>query len=185
MSQLNVDTIGSQTGTTISIASGHTLAGMGVLKEVDQWQLTANFTTAGDNDITSNLARPSGTLQGAYIGTGMSESSGIFTFPSTGIWLIQVSAYINATTNDGCALGIVGTNDNFSTQDVLAQAITGKYNSGYKDAATSFTQTIVDITDTANDKIKFQAGSVTSGTSINGSSTTTITTFVFMKLGET
>ena len=26
MSQLNVDTIGSQTGTTISIASGHTLS---------------------------------------------------------------------------------------------------------------------------------------------------------------
>ena len=28
MSQLNVDTIGSQTGTTISIASGHTLSGV-------------------------------------------------------------------------------------------------------------------------------------------------------------
>ena len=27
MSQINVDTIGSQTGTTISVASGHTLSG--------------------------------------------------------------------------------------------------------------------------------------------------------------
>ena len=33
MSQLNVDTIGSQTGTTISIASGHTLSGVAGLKQ--------------------------------------------------------------------------------------------------------------------------------------------------------
>ena len=33
MSQLNVNTIGARTGTTVSLASGHTLAGVGGIKQ--------------------------------------------------------------------------------------------------------------------------------------------------------
>ena len=44
MSQLNVDTIGSQTGTTISIASGHTLSGLGSgITVADQFNLTTDI----------------------------------------------------------------------------------------------------------------------------------------------
>ena len=43
MSQLNVDTIGGQTGTTVSMASGHTLSGAGNLVKLEQY----NFETDG------------------------------------------------------------------------------------------------------------------------------------------
>ena len=57
----------------------------GGITEVDQWQLTSAKTY--NSDITANLARVTQSGFGR-LGTGMSESSGIFTFPSTGIWRV-------------------------------------------------------------------------------------------------
>ena len=49
--------------------------------------MTADLT--GSNaDITSNLERVDTTGQGYIADSTMSESSGIFTFPSTGIYLV-------------------------------------------------------------------------------------------------
>jgi len=173
-------TIPNTTG-TMALTSDISAGG---LTEADQWALTANFTTSGDNDITSNLARPTGTLQ-SYIGTGMTQSSGVFTFPSTGYYLISVSAYIQATTSDGAVIETISTNDNFSSQDTISSVVIGGFNSGTKDNSTGFTETIVDITDTANDKIKFRAASITSGTIILGNAGQIQTAFNFKKLGDT
>ena len=173
-------TIPNTTG-TMALTSDISAGG---LEEADQWALTANITTTGENDITSNLARPTGTLQ-SYIGTGMTQSSGVFTFPSTGYYLISVSAYIQATTSDGAVIETVSTNDNFSSQDTISTVIIGGFNSGAKDNSTGFAETIVDITDTANDKIKFRTTSIDSGTIVVGSATAIKTAFNFKKLGDT
>jgi hypothetical protein len=61
------------------------------ITETDQWRLTADFSTGGDNFLTTNLERVDNTGFG-YIGTGMTESSGVFTFPSTGIYLVNFTA---------------------------------------------------------------------------------------------
>ena len=63
------------------------------ITEVDSWRITANFTSPSsyDNYITANWARKSTSLNFAKRGTGMTESSGVFTFPSTGLWLVQVT----------------------------------------------------------------------------------------------
>lgn len=195
MSELNVNTITEYTtnnGVTIdgvlvkdgAIASSYISGLTSGLSEADEWNLTANFTTAGDNVITSNLARPTGTLQ-SYMGTGMTQSSGIFTFPSTGYWLVTVSACIQATTSDGATLEIRSTNDNFTSEDLSATMIIGEFNSGTTDASTGVCSTILDITDTSNDKVKFRAGSITAGTTIVGSASYSVTSFKFLKLGDT
>ena len=56
---------------------------------VDQWRLTANLSISGNGTtgITANLERVDTNTPG-FIGTGMTESSGVFTFPSTGIYKI-------------------------------------------------------------------------------------------------
>jgi len=196
MSEIQVNTINEYTsanGVTIdgvlvkdgAIASSY-ISGLsaGGLSEADEWNLTANFTTAGDNDITSNLARPTGTLQ-SYMGTGMTQSSGIFTFPSTGYWLVTASACIQATTSDGATIEIRSTNDNFTSEDLIANMIIGAFGSGTTDAGTGVCSTIIDVTDTSNDKVKFRAGSITSGTTILGSTGYSVTSFKFLKLGDT
>ena len=59
----------------------------------DQWRLTANITGTNAN-ITSNLEQID-TYSPGLIGSDMSESSGIFTFPETGIYLIMAHARIS------------------------------------------------------------------------------------------
>jgi hypothetical protein len=195
MSEIQVNTINEYTGANgvnidgVLIKDGE-VDGVDVsaitqgITEADEWNLTANFTTAGSNDITSNLSRPTGTLQ-SYMGTGMTQSSGIFTFPSTGYWLVTASAYIQATTSDGATLDIMSTNDNFTSEDLIATMVIGLFNSGNIDNSTGFCSTIIDVTDTSNHKIKFRAGSITSGTVIAGSANHSLTSFKFLKLGDT
>ena len=52
--------------------------------EIDLWRLGANF---GSNATVTGWVRPTYTGHG-YGGTGMTESSGVFTFPKTGLYKI-------------------------------------------------------------------------------------------------
>ena len=77
-------TIGAS-GDTITIPAGATITNSGTatgfgITEADQWRITANHS--GVADITANWERVD-TDGFNHIGTGMSESSGIFTFPAT------------------------------------------------------------------------------------------------------
>src|SRR5210317_502917 len=96
MSKLEVDAIEPQSGTTLTLgASGDTInVASGATNNLgitmaDQWRLTTNLT--GDQDPITNLERPDESYF-AKIGTGMTESSGIFSFPSTGLYLIMFQA---------------------------------------------------------------------------------------------
>jgi|TARA_Y100001973_G_C5189912_1_gene330275 hypothetical protein len=90
----------------------------------DRFKLSSSFT--GDSQpITSNLSR---TAHGEFekIGSGMSESSGVFTFPETGLWKIgfqaqfygDANAYgriqINWSTNSGTSYTSSGWADTSS-----------------------------------------------------------------------
>jgi len=55
---------------------------------LDEWRVTANFTPDQATTISSNWERNDTVF--SQIGTGMTESSGIFTFPQTGIYKITV-----------------------------------------------------------------------------------------------
>ena len=84
----NTITIGASGDTTNIVGTlQNNGAAVGGLSMADQWRLTANATGASA-DITSNWERNDSTGFG-QLGTGMTESSGIFTFPSTGIYLVR------------------------------------------------------------------------------------------------
>ncbi len=109
---------------------------LGLITMVDQFRLTADVT--GTNaDITSNLERID-TPTTPLIGSGVTNSSGIFSFPSTGIYLIIVNAMFsnpNTTSSiDGqCGVLTKVTIDNsYSIQkeqehlvDLMEQQMTG------------------------------------------------------------
>jgi hypothetical protein len=141
---------------TIPASDISTYAGGG-FSEVDSWVLTANLT--GDADpITSNLARRSVTgWAAAKTGTGMSESSGIFTFPSTGQWLVswQLQYYLNDDSRyDNYAIQVTTNNSSYS--DIgQATAHIGRTHSGNTYMGV-FGQTLIDVTDTANVKCRFK-----------------------------
>jgi len=172
-------TIPGSTG-TMALTSDISAGG---LTEADQWRLTANITST-TQPISTNLERPDGTLQ-SYIGTGMTESSGVFTFPSTGYWLVTVvmSAYV---TNAGGRTDITirSTNDNFSTGDTIGIVRHYQDLSGQTDTDMVTQSVLIDVTDTSNDKIEFWAG-ITGGGVIVGGTNDNLTAFTFLKLGDT
>ena len=170
-------TVPNSTGTmalTSDITSG--------LAEADQWTITANASSSGT--LASNWARPSGTLL-TYKGTGMTESSGIFSFPSTGYWLILVQAYLSSPTNGvgSSQLSTVATNDNFSSEDEIG--VNRIYQSSYNNYTTTFSQSIIDVTNISNDKVKFHLSVSGDGTIEGSTNPVNASRFGFYKLGET
>ena len=158
-------------------------AAAGGITEADQWRLSSNLT-AHNNDITANLERVDDTTA-TYIGTGMSESSGVFTFPSTGKWLVQLqaSAQISSGTDNYVEVDIYVTNDNSSYVEI-ARATNG-VDESHGASNNAFAQAIIDVTNTSNVKVKFHTGSFGGTTTLMGHTSRTLTGFFFIRLGDT
>ena len=147
----------------------------------DQWRLTSGGVSS-NGDITTNLERCNTNIQGT-LGTGMTESSGVFTFPSTGFYQVLVTATFSGASENAMQILIKGTANN-SSYDTLALIYDGQRNSTSTTGGNSGS-TIVDIIDTSTHKIKFAAGSLSSGSTINGHDSENQTTFSFIRLGDT
>ena len=156
----------------------------GGITEADQWRVTSNFQ--GDADpLSANLERVD-TGGWGKLGTGMSVSSGTWTFPSTGIWKIEfyVQAFYSGQYQYTTAK-IRGTTDNSSYTD-LANSDGGMENSsGVNIYHLSYTQTLFDCTDTSTHKIQFLINSEDNSNYIQGSSATSRTYMMFTRLGDT
>ena len=183
----NTITIGASGDTTNIVGTlqnnGSALAGG--ITVADQWRLTADFTGAAD-PISSNLERVDTTGQGT-IGSAMTVSSGLFTFPSTGIYLVSFTAALqfNGDTRYYVAY-IESTRDNGSNFTELTKNETFIQQTG--SAATPntvVTSTLMDITDTGNDKVRFEVLPLDNSTITKGDSTKNETFMTFIRLGDT
>ena len=164
-----------------------TLALTNGITEYDIYRLAANYTIpASDTTVTETMVRP--TLFFEKIGSGMSVSSGVFTFPSTGKYEIQ--AFFQGFQSNGndniFKFNMDATADNSNWQEVV-NCRAGNYDSGRAFSAT-FTY-LIDITNTSTHKVRF--GTTTAGSNrvqLDGNGANTIldgTYFVFKKVGET
>ena len=138
----------------------------------DQFELTANVGAAGD--ITSNLRR----VQNAAFASvnGMTESSGIFSFPFTGLYRVEVFYKAEPLSTDNVVCSIKATIDNSSYFDTSAANARGAGDQS------SYCSALINVTDVSLVKVKFTLASITSGSLINGSTTQTATSFIFTRL---
>jgi hypothetical protein len=175
-------TIGAS-GDTIALA-GTTVTGITQgITEADQWRLTANL--AGNNFITSNLER-SDTYGAGYIGTGMSQSSGVFTFPSTGIWKVEFNPNYRLNGDTRVIEAKIYTTPDNSTYNVAAFANTFiQQTESNETAASTYLQINFDVTNTSNDKVKFYSEYTNQSTLMKGSTSGNWTTMTFTRLGDT
>jgi hypothetical protein len=128
------------------------------ITEFDEWYVNTGSSISGNTTtvLTSNWSRSSNASSGAA-GSGMSQSSGIFTFPSTGVYAIdftlaifnnspiaQVVSYIELSTD--------GTN--FASWNY-----NGMYHSYLTTSLNAFncvsTRAIFDVQNTSTHKIRF------------------------------
>ena len=165
--------------------SGASLTGITAgITEADSWRVTSSFT--GDaNPISSNWERDDTNFD--YIGTGLSESSGVFSFASTGIYLIQQTYrfYYNGDSryNEGEIQITQNNGSNWNTRasgSAFVQETSG--NSTY---ATFSTSCMVDVTDTSNVKFRIIFNVANNSVTSEGNSNDNRIYFTCIRLGDT
>jgi hypothetical protein len=172
----------SDAGTLKRIDFSHLKTGITM---ADQWRLSTTLLLTDSNQTLANNERVDSDGYG-QLGTGMSHSSGIFTFPSTGIYLITVQAYIYRensgtgtasiqieTTTDNSSYG-GATNSVYTVENVSAYA--GNVNGSF----------IFDVTNTTTHKVRFAGNCTSSNIAIAyADSNSNTTAYTFIRLGDT
>ena len=149
---------------------------------VDRWRLTTSII-GPQSPITSYLARSQTSSGTGFIGTGMSESSGIFTFPQTGIYQVEAHWSLRNASYSVTWMDLDISFHNGSNYALAGRAVSSISDPGYY--MQSVTTAIVDVQDTSVNKVRFvTAYSQTSHTQLRGSGSD-YTYFNFIRLGDT
>ena len=96
-SVIKVDIIQRSGGTAALSINSSGQVSMPNTVEIDSWRLTSSFTT--DAATISGWERTDDATF-AYAGTGMTESSGVFTFPKTGLYKVTPQVEIITDSSD-------------------------------------------------------------------------------------
>jgi|ETNvirenome_2_60_1030617.scaffolds.fasta_scaffold05961_3 hypothetical protein len=123
----------------------------------DSWSLTSNFSqSAGNTDVTANWQRNyAGSTNWGILGSAMTESSGVFSFPTTGIYLVQFNFHGRS---NGSAQSYIGTRLMVSQNAGVGYGqVVFNYSQAYASQAhfNMSNSAILDVTNTSNVKFKF------------------------------
>ena len=174
------------TGTT-TVASAAVVTG---LEEADGWQVTSGFSGAA-SPITNNWARNNLRSTGGKVGTGWTQSSGVFSAPSTGLYYITfIRNYYNNANAANVHASIAITSDNGSNWYTVTNSYGNTYNNGQDPSgnAHSHSQSHIyfNVTNVSTHKVRFNAshyGSIGGSLDSAGGTNNNGTHVTFMKLG--
>ena len=154
------------------------------ITEADSWRVTTNFT--GDAvPISSNWERGDSSPWEGYLGTGLTESSGVFTFPSTGWYFVIWSHYFYYNSfSDWDEMSIELSNDSGSnwTQYHNTEATAPRDGTFWHKATESM---IMDITNTSTQKMRFRVDVDNNSVTTQGNTSKKQTGFDIFRLGDT
>ena len=151
--------------------------------DIFRFNTTGNLTYDAVTVVDSNWERPDESNDVFdKIGTGMSESSGIFTFPATGIYLVQwIVRFAGSSSSNANHIYIDATTNN-SDYNTVAQSAVMMNSNGQM---TAIAQSFLDITDTTNRKVRFKVYAAASNQQVLGNSSKQETYATFIRLGDT
>ncbi|BAQ86465.1 filamentous hemagglutinin-like protein [uncultured Mediterranean phage uvMED] len=173
----------NQNNPTLTIGSNAT--GFTGVKVLDQWRLTTAFSGVG-HPISSNLERVD-TGRQTKIGTGMTESSGIFTFPMTGIYFIHFNSVHGMPSGE---VRYIGTSINEVISSTVTRHALSYSHINNAQASTTYqshsVNTTFDCTDTSTDKVSFSTYEL-ADVNVNtlGATDYSFTSMTFIRLGDT
>ena len=155
------------------------------LSMADIWRISSGGTLGTDTitQFTSNWERAD-TYGTGQLGSGMTESSGVFTFPSTGIY--QVTAMMQFKRNSGenrfadLNIQVTTNNSSYNTAAVGAASFAQDYSTN-----TAVANLFLDVTNVSTHKVRFNAYTNRSSILYLANSTSNACSFTFLKLGET
>ena len=167
-----------------AIDASHLASGVGGITVADQWRLTVDFQ--GDAAPIASNWEVADTTGWGGIGSAMTESSGVFTFSSTGIWKVElVMAFNLVDSHSRYAIGSIYGTTNNSSYVIWADSRSNLYDSDLTTYASTYTSFLVDVTDTSNVKVRFHSAVDDNNSSTLGSTNDNATFATFIRLGDT
>jgi len=159
-----------------------TWAAAGGISMIDTWRITQG-TGNGANATIGYWASATNKLN-SNLGTGLTYTSHVFSFPSTGHYLMTFNCRFHCSSgNDGTmSVFLQVTTDNGTYEDAALTSY------GAQEGDTKATGTITyafDITDTSNQKFRFLTDSFGSSSEVMGVSTENQTYFQMIRLADT
>ena len=188
-----LSTIGTNAITDATIATGD-IADSAVttaktnanITMIQQWRLTSSFTGNAD-PIASNWEQ-NDDASFDPLGSSMTQSSGIFTFPSTGIYRVDFQ-HIGTTENNNPSqyneAHIRVTTNNSTYNSRATTSSLGITTNGTNGQFSSYCSCIVDVTNTSNVKIATYVEVADNGTSTIGGTDRQFTGITVIRLGDT
>ena len=174
VSGANLTTLNASNISSGTLASARYSAGG--ITQADMYRLTADLSSNVD-PISSNLERVDDNSF-EKIGAGMSLSSGVYTFPATGLYSVSVGMF-SSPSSDNHGILTLTTLNNGTAWGAVAECWDGSASN----SASGYTEIFFNVTDVSNCKVAFKSKSVTGG-SIRGSTSTNMTWFRFLRLGD-
>ena len=156
-------------------------------KMVDFWAINTDISNSdSDSDIPgSKFTRNDKNAGASQIGAGMSvDSNGIWTFPTTGKYMIVVHLNNRANSGDNTYLGLLSTTNNGTYVECkrIQSSSSGGTGNGHSGSGEYF----INVTDTSLVKIKYYPMSLQSGSYFEGKGSNTYiqSTFTFTRLSS-
>ena len=166
------------TATSFS-GSGANLTGISAgITMVDQWSITSDNNKTNGQTIDTGWERSDYFF--AQIGSGMSESSGVFTFPSTGIYLLMTQHAMNTSASYAGVEIKMSSNSGGSYSTVSYGQITNT-NNGYH--ALSL-HAVVDVQNASTYRVLLEAYN-SANVQYSGDSNALRNGITFIRLGDT
>ena len=157
-----------------------------VVTMIDEYRVHTSFQ--GNADPVQNFERSdTNTMNFPIGGSGMTESSGIFTFPQTGLYLLQFQVnWFFAGDEREVIINIdVSTNSGSNYTQVALSRAHIKQCEGTNTHSNCIASAIIDVTDVSTFRAKGRTDTGGSNVYTNGNSGATETFFRFTRLGDT
>ena len=160
--------------------SGASLTGISAgITHMDQWRITSNFN-GSQNPVANNWERND--TQFSTLGTGFSApSSGIWTFPVTGVWSLQFKANFSLSSQTsylGVYIYLTSDNSNYNMRAIAYSGRAENYASANTDPI------IINVTDLTNQKFRMDISTSNSSSNCLGDTGMFLTGITMIRLGD-
>jgi hypothetical protein len=172
-------TIGS--GTFNGILGG-SVSGFGLITHVDNWRYTTTLT--GTGLVSGSDWERNDSDNFTSIGTGFSApSSGVFTFPVIGMWLIIATAQFKSTLDPKTSIGLeIQTTTNNSTYTARTKNLNSASTTNHN--VTTTAHYLFRCTDLTTHKVRFNRTASGSAIEMSGSTSVNDNQIIFMRIGN-
>jgi hypothetical protein len=154
------------------------------ITEADQWRTTTDTTYNNTNIVSSNWERTDSDFwNGDYIGTGLTEASGVFTIPTTGKYLLTFNFKGYHPSATFAYMVIVPEYDDGNGYSMMASVATENYNGGATAPQNLSSSLLINAAD-SNRKFRFQIQMDNNGYMLQGNTSFNETGFQIMRLGD-